>query len=239
MRSPRSLWILAAACLSVSAAHSQEPLTTPPAILQRVTGSGDPSQSTPIPDPTKLTTEAVDRLKEQLTTQFNLRIDALEKEIARLQKELESRPQAALVDEKFRGVNEQFAGRDVALAAALLAQKTSVADQNNSNLIAADKAEKSFIEQIRGIQSLLSQQDKAATDKIDDLKLRLQAIDSRNEGSGNAVNWIVVAGGLALTVVSIVGGILGIMVAVRRDPPAPVPIPVVQYSESPGNRRKP
>jgi Na+-transporting methylmalonyl-CoA/oxaloacetate decarboxylase gamma subunit len=171
--------------------------------------------STPVPDPTKLTTEAVSALRSQLLELINVQLAALTKDLERLQLEVDERPSRVLVDEKFQGVNEQFAGRDVALAAALLAQKTSVADQNNSNLIAADKAEKSFIEQIRGIQAIIDQQEKSQTDKIDDLRLRLTSIEAGSKGSGDAINWIVIGAGFILTVITIISVVIGIVAAVR------------------------
>lgn len=81
--------------------------------------------SIPEPDPTKLTTDAVDRSTS-----------AIEK----------------LVDVKLEGfrqlVMEMFSGRDTALAAALKAAQELVKQQNDSNAVAADKQEKSTTKQM-------------------------------------------------------------------------------------------
>src|SRR6185295_4810558 len=91
--------------------------------------------SVPVPDPTKLTTDAVQSLKEQLIALFAKQFEFADKEIIRLRAEIDASPKImmeqikhleVLMNEKFKGVDQQFAGRDTALAAALLAQKTSV-----------------------------------------------------------------------------------------------------------------
>lgn len=82
----------------------------------------------PIPDPTKLTTDAVDRAKSEL----DLRINSLRE----------------LIDQKFTGVATEFTMRDIALAAAFKAAEAQVKQQNESNTLAADKAASSFTKQI-------------------------------------------------------------------------------------------
>lgn len=84
--------------------------------------------SVPIPDPTKLTTDAVDRAKSEL----DLRISSLKE----------------LIDQKFTGVATEFTMRDIALAAAFKAAEAQVKQQNESNTLAADKAASSFTKQI-------------------------------------------------------------------------------------------
>lgn len=84
--------------------------------------------SIPIPDPTKLTTDAVDRAKSEL----DLRVSALRE----------------LIDQKFTGVATEFTMRDIALAAAFKAAEAQVKQQNESNTLAADKAASSFTKQI-------------------------------------------------------------------------------------------
>ena len=111
---------------------------------------GFTSNMVPSPDPTKLTTDAVAALKEQLVELFGKEMRFIQHEIDRLRAEIDQRPNeireaighlTVLVGEKFKGVEQQFIGRDVALAAALLAQKASVDEQNRSNAAAAAKAE--------------------------------------------------------------------------------------------------
>jgi hypothetical protein len=186
----------------------------------------------PVPDPTDLTTKALADLKTVLIELFEARLETVKRKADHLEFEVYNRPLITLVDEKFKAVSEQFAARDAALAAALLAQKSLVDNQNNSNLAAADKTEKSFIEQLKGIQALLVQQDKASTDKIGDLKdrlatseatlaARLTVIEAESRGSGIAINWIVVAAGFVFTIISIIGAIMGI-VAMMKTKAAPM-----------------
>jgi RNA processing factor Prp31 len=103
----------------------------------------------PVPDPTQLTTDAVDRAKAEL----DIRISALRE----------------LIDEKFKGVSTEFAMRDIALSAAFKAAEAAVAQQNQSNTLAADKAASAFTKQIDGLD-----------EKINDLKERMTELASKN-----------------------------------------------------------
>jgi hypothetical protein len=107
----------------------------------------------PVPDPTILTTQAQEKASVALREILDARILSLENELsrqkttldnadARLIIRLDGMPDVIatqvthlqrLMEEKFKGVDQQFQGRDVALAAALLAQKTSVDEQNKAN----------------------------------------------------------------------------------------------------------
>ena len=90
----------------------------------------------PIPDPTKLTTDAVDRAKAELDIRLNA--------------------QRELLEEKFKGVSTEFAMRDIALAAAFKAAEAAVKQQNESNTVAADKAASSFTKQIDGLDEKIN-----------------------------------------------------------------------------------
>ena len=115
----------------------------------------------PVPDPTKLTTDAVDKAKIELKELFDVKLTGF--------REL---------------VNEQFAGRDTALAAALKAAQELVKQQNDSNTIAIDKASAAFTKQVDSLD-----------DKINDLKERISAVASRNWATVGA--YIVGAVGIA------------------------------------------
>jgi len=153
--------------------------------------ASQPGGSTPVPDPTKLTTEAVDRLKETLKELFGARFEHVEKALDRLQMQLDTRPAAIVqeiahlrglmdekfrtIDERFKGVDQQFAGRDTALAAALLAQKTSVEEQNKANALATSKSEAGFTKQIDGATLTISASAKSSDEKIEVVKSLIQA----------------------------------------------------------------
>ena len=107
----------------------------------------------PIPDPTKLTTDAVNAAKDELTRLFDVKLSSLRTELVDFE-EL---------------VKEKFVGRDTALAAALKAAQELVKQQNDSNAIATDKADKATTKQIDAL--IL---------RIDDLKERLAALDRKD-----------------------------------------------------------
>jgi hypothetical protein len=107
----------------------------------------------PVPDPSKLTTDAVALLKDELTNTIDLRFDA----------------QKELLAEKFKGVSTEFAMRDIALAAAFKAAEAAVGQQNQSNQLAADKAATAFTKQIDGLD-----------EKINDLKERMVNLTTGN-----------------------------------------------------------
>jgi len=87
----------------------------------------------PVPDPTKLTTDAVDRAIREIERLFDVKLVGFRE----------------LVDEKFKG-------RDTALAAALNAAEARVKQQNDSNTTASDKMSAAFAEQIKGLDGKIS-----------------------------------------------------------------------------------
>src|SRR5579864_6282299 len=130
-------------------------------------GNYSRSGTVPVPDPTKLTTDAVNAAKIELTTLFDVKLASLRTELVDFE-EL---------------VKEKFVGRDTALAAALHAAQELVKQQNDSNAIATDKADKATTKQIDAL--IL---------RIDDLKERIAALDRKDwsvvgaylfEGCGN------------------------------------------------------
>ena len=84
--------------------------------------------SVPVPDPTKLTTDAVAAAKLDLKELFDVKLNGFRELII-----------------------EKFSGRDTALAAALKAAQELVKQQNDSNTLANDKMEASFAKQIQSL----------------------------------------------------------------------------------------
>jgi len=196
--------------LSASAAPAQEGIAAPgiagPPGAAGPAGAAGPrgpvgdflpngNGSTPVPDPTKLTQEAVDRAVAQLSAIFAVQLAAITDRMNRLGLAItasgteanESIGAAianlqALMQEKFKGVADQFVGRDVALAAALLAQKTAVDDQNKSNALSISKSDAAVAKQIDTIAASSEAKSAALNEKVDDLRTRLQAIESRAVG---------------------------------------------------------
>lgn len=157
---------------------------------------------------------------------FETRLDGMDKAIELLQTRSDKLPASIdnsvnqlqqLHGEKFASIETQFLERDtrteqtsrdskVAVDAALQAAKEAVGEQNKSNALAISKSEAAFTKQIDQIGVLVNSMSKAIDDKIDDIKGRLQAMESQKKG-GSDVWAIVLAIGGALI------GIAGVAVA--------------------------
>lgn len=87
----------------------------------------------PVPDPTKLTTDAVDKARADIEKLFDVKMTGF--------REL---------------VTEKFAGRDTALAAALKAAQELVKQQNDSNTVAIDKAATAFTKQVDSLDEKIN-----------------------------------------------------------------------------------
>jgi chaperonin cofactor prefoldin len=122
-----------------------------------------------------------------------------------------------LHEERFTAIAQQFTERDVrsdqdkrsskeALDAALLAQKESVSQQNDANTVAATKSETSFTKQIDQIGTLISTLEKSLTDRITELKERIDrgegGATGRRESGVDARTWLL---GLAVILVAVAG----------------------------------
>lgn len=127
----------------------------------------------PIPDPTKLTTDAVSAAKVELKDLFDTKLSGYRD----------------LVEEK-------FAGRDTALAAALKSAQELVKQQNDSNTLAIDKAAAATTKQID-----------AQAARIDDLKDSINKLEARNWSSvgGYIIGAIGVLSALAVIVSVVLG----------------------------------
>lgn len=130
------------------------------------------------------------------------RLDGSDKAVALLQEATDKQPERtqaavdtlkALDQEKFEGVQKQFDERDVrieqsaiatktAVDAALQAAEKSVNDKNESAAQAIAKSEANVTKQIDGQGALIAQGNDAKQLQIDDLKARVQAIESKTEG---------------------------------------------------------
>lgn len=162
-----------------------------------------------MPDPTVLTTEAlarglnaerdyvdgqigvlverlsgIDRATELLSNTVNRVPTETQQAIGNLQ---------AVQDERFSSIATQFQERDtrqereardnkVAVDAAFAAQKEAAAKQDESNAKAIDKSEAATTETINKLGELFKTSTDALIDKVDDLKARVQAIESNKLG---------------------------------------------------------
>jgi len=130
--------------------------------------------SVPAPDPSKLTTDAVTRLRDEIEKLFDTRLAGFRE----------------VIEEKFAGVKTEFTMRDIALSAAFKAAEAAVSQQNASNTLAIDKAGTAFTKQIDGLD-----------EKIADLKERVSELAGRNWATVGA--YIVGAVGIASLIAAV------------------------------------
>ncbi len=155
----------------------------------------------PVPDPTELTTAAVNAASDQwrrdlssLRAVLETRLDAIDTATDLRLKALADEPQRMallvknlelLLTEKFRSIELQFRERDIrtdqaataskqALDAALLAAKELVGQQNTANVEAAAKAETSFA---------LALNTPILTTLVIEAQSRCRVVDGRNSTS--------------------------------------------------------
>lgn len=154
----------------------------------------------PRPDPTTLTTEQLHREIAALAEVFNAKME--------------------LQNEKFRGIDTQFAERDkrteqlsladkTAIAAALQAQKEAAGATYESITAAIAKSEVGFTKQIDGLGTLIASITAGFDSKISDLTARLDRGDGHGSGLKDGWGYIVGAGGLLLALVTFVASRLG------------------------------
>jgi DNA-binding FrmR family transcriptional regulator len=142
----------------------------------------------PDPDPTERTIE------QSLREISNIKA-FLEGQIKALQE---------LIEEKLRGVSTQFSMRDTALTAAFKAAQDAVTEQNKSSALAISKSEVATAESIKQLQILFQTTDKAANEKINDLKSRLDKGEGHTKGLGDGWGYLVGAIGLVWGIVATV-----------------------------------
>jgi hypothetical protein len=184
----------------------------------------------PIPDPTILTTEQLEKGLKSLRELIEARLHCTEESSDRLQHDVEGivpkidlrvGQLEALHDEKFRSIAVQFAERDtrteqiskdskVAVDAALQAAKEAVGEQNKSSALAIVKSEAATTKQIDQISVLIDTKNKASDEKIDDLKDQFRVMEARMgsmsghaRGANDVMGWIF-AGIMALTAIAAV-----------------------------------
>jgi len=123
-----------------------------------------------------------------------LRLDAMREVPATIREQIDHLKD--LHDERFSSVALQFTERDIrteqaaraskeALDAALLAAKELVAQQNEANATAADKAEQSTIKQIDQIGIRIDTMQKALDDRLTELKERIDRGEGGDAGSAS------------------------------------------------------
>lgn len=157
----------------------------------------------PSPDPTILTTQALQREIEALKERFNdksdlvrqvaeERMECLEHEIKLLRDIVESAParrdqalnqMQELIDEKFHAINARFAERDIRATAMHQANKEAINAALTTVKETMNKSELAFTKQVDQIMTLIYSAQKGSDGKIDDLKERLTILESHKLGA--------------------------------------------------------
>lgn len=197
--------------------------------------------SRPVPDPTVLTTEQLERAIKAERERVDGQIQVLEERLAGIDRATELRLKdiidiPKIIDEKIRHLKDLTSERfdsigrqlDVAesqrveqkedsktgLDAALAAQKEAASEQNKSNTLAINKSEQATSETITKLSELFETRNGALGLQFADLKERVQRIEGRKQGE--VEQRIETRAGVSNigTVVAIIGGVLTIMVVI-------------------------
>jgi len=131
----------------------------------------------PIPDPTELTSRAVNALRDELTELFDVKLDALS-EITKSRFDAVS---AKLTIAELLRL-EQKVDTKTAVDAALAAQKEQAIQQAAAFSEATTKTERTFSEQLTGLRDTFGTAILAQTTRYDDLKERITVIEAMKSG---------------------------------------------------------
>lgn len=195
----------------------------------------DPAQgwgTTPIPDPTKLTQESVERSEKATKSYIDGEVALAAAEV-RHAKEL---VQAAIVadaryndaavahlrevdDIRFQAA-ERLAGREselnaLALAAAFAAQKEASAKEAEYTARAGTKAESSFSAALDKLGELFATQNQGLADTVADIKERVARIESQKQGAveqhATTVDSRQSVYSTALVIIAIIGSVMAVI----------------------------
>lgn len=164
-----------------------------------------PQGSTPVPDPTTLTQEALRRDIGALERLLEVRLDGMDKAVSLRERMVDQQPAIndkkiehlrELHNEKFNAIQLQFVERDVrteqtsrdskvAVDAALQAAKEAVSEQNKSSALAIGKSDAATTKQIDTMGTLIQSTIAGINSQIGDLKERLTRIEG--EGKGHTI----------------------------------------------------
>jgi hypothetical protein len=162
--------------------------------------------SVPVPDPTVLTTQALQREIEAARERFDdkivmvrevieARLDGNDDAIALLRETVDKAPELLdhairqtreLIDERFRAIDTRFGERDIRNNAATSSNKEAITAALTAVREAGAKSETAFTKQIDQIMTLIGSTQKSIDDKVGDLKDRLTIIESRKVGEKEA-----------------------------------------------------
>lgn len=159
----------------------------------------------PVPDPTALTTEALQREVGTLRELVEASIESAE----------------AVNLERFKAINERFslfealrleqkADTKAAVDAALIAQKEAVAEQTAASEKAINKSEGTTIKSIDALAETFRTADAAQRRDVDDLKTRVTTVESSKAGGKESIAGVYQLFAAVLIVLGIIGAIVAL-----------------------------
>lgn len=162
---------------------------------QRSSSPMGPQGSTPVPDPTSLTTDQLRREITALNTLISTRLDAMDKAVSVLQLIADKQPKPdvlqertialrELIMERFQTDSVKFVELDKRTEALTAAGKIAIDAAFKAQQEAASKQESQFTKQIDQSRELLQTSIGALTGQLNDLKSRLD----RGEGSDRGID---------------------------------------------------
>ena len=162
----------------------------------------------PIPDPSIMTTAALEREVGHLRELIGGKVDDLEKELNRF-KESHANRHADAVDKaiehleevcgvKFEAIQMQFRERDARVEQASSALQTAVEAALLSAKEAVEKSERGFEKELDAIKLLITNQGKAQDQQIRDLKDRQSGAEGKGVGLNQA--WLVGVAALGILI---------------------------------------
>jgi hypothetical protein len=195
----------------------------------------DSTGSTPRPDPTILTTqqllreiatsrEVVEKTLEGFRTVLETRLDGMDKAISLTQSHTDKLPSVVmeavgqlqrLHEEKFRSVEKQFTERDTRTDKMAEATSTAVTAALQAAKEAVGKQSDQITKQIDQIVVLITTMQKGQDDKTEDIKSRMNMIESRlnglegqRKGAGDVWGYVIGFVGVLVAAVTAIATVL-------------------------------
>lgn len=138
----------------------------------------------PIPDPTVLTTEQSNRLREEMRREISHVMELADEKLFTVNLRISE------IEKRAKDLDE---ARALALAAALQAAKEAVGEQNRSNTTAIGKSEAATEKSIQELRDTFNAAIGATNGKIDDITSRLDRGEGGHTGAADTRAWIFAA----------------------------------------------
>jgi hypothetical protein len=171
--------------------------------------------------------DAMDKATELLRENISVVPTEMDRQVTHLREYMVARIESTQVarDERFHSIDLQFKERDtrtdqssrdskVAVDAALQAAKEAVGEQNKSSALAIAKSETSTTKQIDQLQTLIQTNNDATSDKINDIKARLDRGEGLTRAGDQHRSEKRLDSGLAAAIAGVCVALLSVAVAI-------------------------